>query len=726
VGQGAGQAGVDTQDTATEIYCDDLPDPAEEAERAQQQALFAAQVKAMKVPSLQYMFQVLTELLVDKERDPFTLSVMEERDAAAMSEDPKHSLDSLCSLSDLKTTNRLVEFYEFGAYWLPRCQGLSAPPTFLNRVFSYLTQGNLKELEQHDYDAKAGKTRREKLLLSLLQSSSIDSYDNDVLIRKAKQANFFQVCVELYKKKRDFVKVLDSYVKASKEDRDAIVPAFQYLTDLMHDSSLPAKHQQTIRESVLSRLPDLVSANSDKAARLIVECFSKEVDSILKHLGAFKQLQFEFIRSIMKSRDPAYRIARDDNNPDEEDLADLMARHGVTLSPELHELYIPLLCEFRPNEVFTHLSSHHDYHIDNMLKLCQQYQINDASAYLLERTGDTQAALELTLATVNDKVTDLKTHISQNWLLIARNNDTIGPDAVAPVQNIIEVAVLLCKRAAESEKLWFDLMDHFVALQRDVKSRKLQANDIDHKVYQLLETYLYSFLRTVLEAMMEHVPLPTILSKITTDHQGDEFREFRDTIQAMMDTYSYEQNILNTATNLLAKDIFVSIRSLHLKAAKSITVRSESCCTCNRSLIGDAAVTLFDCGHAFHEACQARNAASCPVCQRVEANKNRKGVNSKRNSTKVEGEAAAAASSGPVGNQDQSAKAREIRNRIRLAEKKIYSTSGFNSFTRLSRFEQSKAARKMRARVRAELAPKLRRTPVPNTRGPSASVAVDA
>mgnify|MGYP001038003641 CR=1 FL=1 len=55
--------------------------------------------------------------------------------------------------------------------------------------------------------------------------------------------------------------------------------------------------------------------------------------------------------------------------------------------------------------------------------------------------------------------------------------------------------------------------------------------------------------------LRSYVALPAILRKITTDHEGDEFREFRDTIQGMLDTYNYEQNILQTA-NRLAWNLF--------------------------------------------------------------------------------------------------------------------------------------------------------------------------
>jgi hypothetical protein len=58
--------------------------------------------------------------------------------------------------------------------------------------------------------------------------------------------------------------------------------------------------------------------------------------------------------------------------------------------------------------VLPHISNYQDYHIDRILAMCQKHHIHDASAYLLERTGDVQAALALTLTTIDAHVATLR------------------------------------------------------------------------------------------------------------------------------------------------------------------------------------------------------------------------------------------------------------------------------------------------------------------------------
>jgi len=47
------------------------------------------------------------------------------------------------------------------------------------------------------------------------------------------------------------------------------------------------------------------------------------------------------------------------------------------------------------------------YRVEHCLRLCQEYGIIDAAAFLLERVGDVGSALSLTLSDLNDKFVEL-------------------------------------------------------------------------------------------------------------------------------------------------------------------------------------------------------------------------------------------------------------------------------------------------------------------------------
>ena len=87
----------------------------------------------------------------------------------------------------------------------------------------------------------------------------------------------------------------------------------------------------------------------------------------------------------------------------------------------------------------------------------------------------------------------------------------------------------------------------------------------------------------------------------------------------MLDTYSYERSILQTATSLLAADKYMQIERLAAKHASAFTARADYCEACHLPLSDGSltlGVTLFDCQHAFHDSCLRRAAHThCPLCQ---------------------------------------------------------------------------------------------------------------
>jgi len=153
-------------------------------------------------------------------------------------------------------------------------------------------------------------------------------------------------------------------------------------------------------------------------------------------------------------------------------------------------------------------------------------------------------------------------------------------------------------------------------------------------VVELMLEAVFGFVRTVLESMMGHVALPSIMRKITNDHQNDTIQEFRETIQGMLDTYSYEASILKTANNLLNGDMYRSLYSHHKRRTRAFTPRSNSCGVCMRQLSDfgmSPQLYLFDCGHTFHESCFSKNQSHshCLICTMKSKRKEKKKVSAK-------------------------------------------------------------------------------------------------
>lgn len=66
-----------------------------------------------------------------------------------------------------------------------------------------------------------------------------------------------------------------------------------------------------------------------------------------------------------------------------------------------------LLCQYEGGSVLKFLEMFDSYRVEHCLRLCQEYGIIDAAAFLLERVGDVGSALVLTLSSLSEKFVEL-------------------------------------------------------------------------------------------------------------------------------------------------------------------------------------------------------------------------------------------------------------------------------------------------------------------------------
>lgn len=71
-------------------------------------------------------------------------------------------------------------------------------------------------------------------------------------------------------------------------------------------------------------------------------------------------------------------------------------------------VFLQLLCKYEPKSVLRFLETFDSYRVEHCLRLCQEYEIVDASAFLLERVGDAASALSLTLSGLGEKFVELE------------------------------------------------------------------------------------------------------------------------------------------------------------------------------------------------------------------------------------------------------------------------------------------------------------------------------
>jgi hypothetical protein len=320
---------------------------------------------------------------------------------------------------------------------------------------------------------------------------------------------------------------------------------------------------ESLRGALFAKLRDLVHLDALMTTRLVAELFVDEIDDVVTVLdsGDGGEAQFLFLRAIVSG-----------------DLVqvDPVAGSVLNLTMEHHHKYLSLMAKLHPDSVYEYLSTHDSYRAEECLKLCQDYGIADASAYLLERMGNVSSALQLILQTLESRMMNLKRTIRGMGVDVFRRQATrhylhgAGERSstrlpskqeleVEGAKRILGVALDLCQRnsgtfATPSEhgsQLWFNVLDRLINAKGFLRLSKEQP---EHS--KVMAGVLSELLRLTMQRMVSSVPLTDLVRKVTSDHSGSRLGELREMVESLLGTYGFERKVFRSAVRVFRQDLY--------------------------------------------------------------------------------------------------------------------------------------------------------------------------
>jgi hypothetical protein len=191
-----------------------------------------------------------------------------------------------------------------------------------------------------------------------------------------------------YLQKQDYRRALESYL-CSEVRRKNVFQFIRTMMDSNKDDPSSQQRRAIIKQAMLDNLTVLVDIDSEACSSMIIETFTQEQELVLSKLEQHRELQFKYLRSVMsvsaQMGELMDKSSTSGSNPSipSNINSNISNQSGVTQA--MHEKYIQLMCEYAPQDVFKYLTLHTEYRLDVCLAYCQQYDIIDATAYLLER-----------------------------------------------------------------------------------------------------------------------------------------------------------------------------------------------------------------------------------------------------------------------------------------------------------------------------------------------------
>lgn len=348
----------------------------------------------------------------------------------------------------------------------------------------------------------------------------------------------------------------------SKEEVFVVIDAFFHSLDL---EAMTEEQSNDFHNGLCKFLLALASIDLDRTKALVCKFMTGHCTNILEATKKSPLVQFELIRALIKSISAEEKEVKD--------IAELFTPIEV-LS------YIHLLLSFAPQDVFPFVSSCDHYPLDDCLLLCKEHGgVADATAWLLEKSGEVHEALQLLLdeftnrILIAKKVIEIQLRVdisSKNFEqmpslhltnIVASEKSIIYQvlgkhgeerlEAVTRLQSfdslshILNCCIGLCSRNGSNDitgtQMWFSTFDFLLRERFNLRNATISSTS------EVLLVLIGQLLQYFMSQMKSHVPAQEIIRRLTLSGQGyasgTPYEEFKDVFASMIDSYAWDKVI---------------------------------------------------------------------------------------------------------------------------------------------------------------------------------------
>uniref|UniRef100_A0A8C3V9X6 Vacuolar protein sorting-associated protein 8 homolog n=1 Tax=Catharus ustulatus TaxID=91951 RepID=A0A8C3V9X6_CATUS len=247
------------------------------------------------------------------------------------------------------------------------------------------------------------------------------------------------------------------------------------------------------------------------------------------------------------------------------------SREGINqdllhLPPCITEQFIELLCQYSPDQVLETLKVLENCRLEETIQITQKHQLHEASSYLLEKKGDIHGSAE--------------------------------PSLLENIEDTLMKTIDLCQRNSHSldqqqrEALWFPLLEAMMSPQKSSGSSQCPYSEYLKRIRMVISCDSTAALHFFIQDPV---------------YGKGKLGEIQGLVLGMLDTFNYEQTLLETTTSLLNHDLHWSLCNLRASVTRGLTPKQDYCCIClqqykRRQETADE-IIVFSCGHLYHSLC---------------------------------------------------------------------------------------------------------------------------
>jgi hypothetical protein len=407
---------------------------------------------------------------------------------------------------------------------------------------------------------------REDAMVSIIArriDEDITLHDEERILKLVQDAQFSQAEAVIYIASGDHISALKALVGDSHRSNAAV-----HYVDVLFGKSSPGTLQseksnagpavaraapldvdaaRSFRAELLHIMPQLASISPDACARIAISYFPCEQTEVLNALAEEPVLQFQYLKQVLE----AVHVDADDAHV--MSLADLIEATKSVVTSEMNELYCRLMCQFEPQDVLKYLQSEIARNLDRSLclKYCREFNVMDATAYLLEMEGEHEEALSIHLYNYSTGVramAQLFTTIGTEWTKTAPA-ESLMKGFIIEVNEALCVAIDLCRRVSSavenSEEMWWSCLDSVI--------RSLL--ELSDGPFERVRAVLDEHLEDVLRVMFGRVDNAQLLEMIVTRYNGQDILGLRKLLSRAFGNCSLEREFLKAEESSVQDEV---------------------------------------------------------------------------------------------------------------------------------------------------------------------------
>ena len=451
-----------------------------------------------------------------------------------------------------------------------------------------------------------------KIMEFLGDKNLFNENDYKIILKSIINNTFDEVKLFLYNQLEDYRLSIEFLLNEESNIKNKVERLFKFINkkivELKGKVGKAVEYDRFIR-LIKDNINNLAKISMKDFYELFKEIFWKEKKEIIQKLYKDKELQYNFVETIIQS---LMKVEEGEN------IVDIEADNEDDIK-YLLGLEIKLLCELKKfDDIVPTLKKSIYYPIKECFEYCNKAEAYEACIYLYIKEANYESALNLSTKKMKEVFDDLINNINND------NNQEKQNQLLNNFDKYLNDGKIICENNLQ-EDLWFELLQVLYSYEKRSVDLIEKNKEIPEKIISSkeLNQKMIQEIKDLMEKMSSYVGISRIIEVVTEKNKNAGFKEFRELLIKILNNYDNLSSILLSAKRLLTNLVLENEFSFQTLNLKGEPLMLDKCDKCHQKIDintrNKGEILAFLCNHCYHKSCvKKKKVYECPLCRDLE------------------------------------------------------------------------------------------------------------